>query len=111
MDLTGKCLSDFGQFLYDNYPNNLISENFGYSYGMFERDLEQLTYILPEQMTNAIIIDFFDSVGLNIMINKERLSSEWMFVIHHHTLSSGLKNRNEATKFSIIKANEIYNKL
>lgn len=27
---------------------------------MFERDLEQLTYVLPKNMNNALIIEFFE---------------------------------------------------
>lgn len=60
--LTGKCKQDFNTWLYEKYPNNLISENCGYSYGMFERDLEQLTFVLPENMNNALIIEFFDNI-------------------------------------------------
>jgi len=118
-NLTGKCLNDFNIFLYTKYPNNLISENCGYNYGMFERDLEHLTYILPENMNNALIIEFFDSVGIYIstsalkMFYKDPIfKCKIEFVTE--VIECGdlyFKTRLEATNEAILKANQLYNEL
>jgi hypothetical protein len=97
MKLTGKALSEFNQWLYTNYPDNLINENCGYSYGTFERDLEQLTYILPELMNNALIVEWFDSVGL------------WKDNFYYCYRATKFLDYKEAIKQAITKANQIYN--
>jgi hypothetical protein len=111
--LTGKCLSVYDNWMYENYPNNIISENCGYNYGMFERDLEQLTYILPEVMNNALIIDFFDSVGIYILL--EGSGKYFYFIIKQknskafHYQNGESNSRTKAITEAIIKANEIFN--
>ena len=124
--LTGKCLGDFNHFLYTNYPNNLISENCGYGYGMFERDLEQLTFVLPQNMNNALIIEFFDSVGIHVKLYPHLGGGQVVFYPtimfldeQHNTNEKDVlfdngefyyhESRTEAINNAIIKANEIYN--
>jgi len=116
MILTDKALSDFNQFLYINYPDNIISENCGYGYGMFERDLEQLTYVLPEFMNNALIIEWLDSVYFYVTIDREENMFIYTIDYPNDIYFSNwddlyFETRSEATKQAIIKANEIYNNL
>jgi len=86
MKLTGKCLSDFGDQCALQYKNFIK---------------------LPESCQNALIIEFFDSVGIYTGITL--YAGYWRFYIDKNCL--GLKNtRTEATNSAIEKANEIYNK-
>jgi len=119
MRLTGKALADYQTFIYNNYPNNLISENCGYGYGMFERDLEQLLWIIPETCQNALIIEFFDSVGIYIFSDNLTNCSKYGVYLWNAYVKRNYKNkkkvakwedsRTEATNKAIIKANELYN--
>lgn len=101
MILTDKCKEDFLTH------NNITEQNllFGYS----EREI------------NSLIIEFFDSVGIIILLKRfaHKLEfSDWYFIITNKQgvhLNNYLENRvnvdsrQEATKQAIIKANEIYN--
>lgn len=65
-----------------------------------------------EVLQNALIIEFFDSVGIYIEIIKDN----WFgFNIHRGNWKAldfsigGYDTRQQATKQAIIKANEIYN--
>lgn len=104
MKLTEKCLNDYNTWIYTNHPDNLISENCGYGYGMFERDLEQLLLIIPEPCQNALIIEFLDSVQY-----KGNPLFELCFEIFWKIKTDG-QSFNDVCIQSIEKANEIYNK-
>ena len=90
--LTGKCKSEFLK----RYGN--------------------LEYEIDEIYLNALIIDFFDSVGIYISINRE--ISENSFWNFDFTYKENLNNtfftdyyetRQQATEEAIKKANEIFN--
>lgn len=92
MKLTGKCKEDFDKWFYYNYP---------YKEFLFYSDNFRFTYI----------IEFFDSVEIYILINKEcyfyyEIESEY-FTFRKRGF--GYNSRLSANKYAIIKANEIYN--
>lgn len=79
MKLTGKCKEAFLLF-----------------FNTHRRGAEDGFYELPELFQNALIIEFFDSVGI---WNK----------IFLECFENGLGNYKEATNAAIEKANEIFN--
>ena len=94
--LTGKCKKSF------------IEEKLGNNIGLFETMLQMYKH--------ALIIDFFDSVGIYISINRE--ISENSFWNFDFTYKENLNNtfftdyyetRQQATEEAIKKANEIFN--
>lgn len=98
MKLTGKCLDAFGDQCQYNY----------------EEFME-----LPESCQNALIIDFFDSVGIYILPIYEEYEDfakgqmpvtikTWSCWVNE-VLISNCKTRQEATNEAIEKANEIFN--
>ena len=87
MILTGKCKEDF------------IKTKIGNEINLFES-------MLPIYK-NALLIDFFDSVG--IYINIRRTNNEFMSYITNDESSFYKKIRQEALSEAIKKANEIYN--
>lgn len=94
MKLTGKCNEDFGIWFferstpieeYKNYPN------------------------LSETCKNALIVEWFDSVGINIIITE--FDGEDFWCEFNGLEYSILKpTRHEAINATIEKANELYNK-
>ena len=88
MILTGKTKEDF------------IKTKIGNEINLFES-------MLPIYK-NALLIDFFDSVG--IYINIRRTNNEFMSYITNDESSFYKKIRQEALSEAIKKANEIYNK-
>lgn len=96
MKLTGKCLSDFGDQCTLQYKNFIK---------------------LPETCQNALIIEFFDSVGIFIYtIPSLRTKNKWTYRVFKslfqdftNQVSYIYKSRTEATNKAIEKANEIYN--
>lgn len=98
MKLTGKCKEEFNEY-YDEMRWNLDDMDFKN---------------LPESCQNAIIIEFFDSVGIYISIHYETFGNHYFnaMVTRNH-LTTNLRtdsiSRTEATNAAIIKANEIYN--
>lgn len=112
MILTGKCLEDFRIW----YKNNFLKElpiRLMFPYSIF------YNYIL-QSMQYGVYVDFFDSVGIYISImasHSHYVASEFHgFDIcvegngFCYDIDSAFKQRQEARKQSIIKANEIYNK-
>ena len=87
MILTGKCKEDF------------IKTKIGNEINLFES-------MLPIYK-NALLIDFFDSVG--IYINIRRTNNEFISYITNDESSFYKKIRQEALSEAIKKANEIYN--
>ena len=71
-------------------------------------NLEELEYIfniLPQTCQNALIIEWFDSIGIYINISVT-YGFNWYI---NELGGEDYNNRQEATKQAIIKANEIYN--
>jgi len=96
MKLSGKCKQEFIKWMCENYPEIRWHE--------YET--------MPETSLNALIIDFFDSAGIFIIIQK--LVYEPLFDCHINGLknqitSGSFDTRDEATIEAILKANEIFN--
>ena len=97
MILTGKAKGDFVKWVYSEYD---------YKY-------EHLKDFYPLHLLDGLIIEWFDSVGIYVDVNKWSLSF-WRSSIYYPYLKSlgcGFSTRQEATTEAIIKANEIYNEL
>jgi len=94
MKLTGKCKEDFEKW-YESLED------------FYHLD------IMPENMVYGVYEDFFDSVGIDIRILENNVSS----ILNTNGFSQDRKydysneTRQEAREQAILKANEIYNKL
>lgn len=78
-------------------------------------DLEHWFPYLPFSMRYGILVDFFDSVGVFILINKQFDLEVYDFNIDNGTdfyesETFEFKTRHEARTEAIKKAKEIYNK-
>jgi hypothetical protein len=109
MILTGKSKENFLQWYSDNY---LIYFNH---------------YKKKPTLINALIIEWFDSVGMIIHTNIDIETKKWGYELFYIIAYGNLKEndfhldipteydkfntRQEATEQAIIQANEIYNKL
>jgi hypothetical protein len=96
MKLTDKALEAFGEFLYDKY---------GYSIFEFE---------YYETLKNALIIEWFDSVGIYVSIHYETFGNYYFnTLITNKRITMNLRansiTRTEAINEAIVKANEIFN--
>lgn len=91
MKLTGKCKKEFEKF---------YTENAKYIFDVDE---------YSETVQNALIIEFFDSVGIYIIINKDFYFEEWGYIIIGNYEYHGFECRLEASNKAIIKANELFN--
>ena len=107
MILTGKCREGFEKWLIQNYKNLAFYHS---------KDLAMFND-LPPQMCNALIIDYFDSIGvyIEIQVLKVETYPKYSFNmrnINFNMLSQGdyFKSRQEATEKAIEKANDILNK-
>ena len=94
MKLTGKCKEDFEKW-YESLED------------FYHLD------IMPENMVYGVYEDFFDSVGIDIRILENNVSS----ILNTDGFSQDRKydysneTRQEAREQAILKANEIYNEL
>ena len=107
--LTGKCEKDFQKWFSKNVSEDisfLIGEGFDNSIDVFEE--------LTSSMQYGVLEDFFDSIGIEIMFNKEDADT-WFITLYNEdtliedTISGDIYSRQEARQQAIIKANEIYN--
>ena len=106
MILTGKTKEDFEKWLkkqpfsnFNNYTKHIIIHNKVYT------DLNEL-------FINALIIEWFDSVGIIIYTYQVKTESVelWQYCIKNEGESPFIyKSRQEATIEAIKKANELYN--
>ena len=103
MKLTGKCKVDFEKWLL------YCGVYGGYEYHLDE-DLVSHFENLKTSMQYGVYVDFFDSVGIYIIISRDSgwydvdIAGEW-------TSTTTQDNRTEARTLAIEKANEIYNKI
>ena len=72
--------------------------------------------IFPETIQNALIIEWFDSVGIYISIHYVTFGDYYFnaLITNGHitiNLRTNSITRTEAITFAILKANEIYNNL
>lgn len=99
MALAGKCKEDFLNW----YKNRLSVMTYA-----------ELLNINDLTVFNALIIEFFDSRGINILISNLDYQNWWWYDIKHFPNTTEGKNmfnsRQEALKEGIKKAVEIYNK-
>lgn len=98
MDLVGACKEDFKKWL---------SETKHPAWCMMFEGKSEIT-------KNAYYIEFFDTKGINILINNLDYQNWWWYDIKHFPNTTEGKNmfnsRQEALKEGIKKAVEIYNK-
>ncbi|WP_428743194.1 hypothetical protein [Tenacibaculum sp.] len=99
MELTGKCKEDF----YNWAKDKGIIENW---------KPKQYSLNVAYAMIYGVYVDFFDSVGLNILtytpdsfLYYTNILSEGRYLIN----VGGYRTRQESIEKAIIKANEIYN--
>ena len=109
MILTDKSDLDFGKYLISRIIKDkklkdilMIIESQGYTF-----------FDLPFEMQYGVLVDWFDSVGMQIYI-KSTPSKTWSIYIDnfgHHILTEYViaQTRQEARTEAIRKANEIYN--
>ena len=114
MELTGKCKEEFEKWLLSNDINQEVLEidNMTY-YGSY--DVYDLFYLLPESMQYGVYVDFFDSVEVDIVIERRR-SDLFLFVIYSNCLyGSGFipkkQSRLKAKDLAIEKADELRNEV
>jgi len=102
MKLTGKCKEEFNEY-YDEMRWNLDDMDFKN---------------IPELLQNALIIDFFDSVGIYINIKSYQYLYDWSYeikqlkrktIVMEDNPKIPIKSRTQATNEAIIKANDLYN--
>ena len=102
IQLTEKAKQDFEKWLSNNYPE--LFNDFTVGYILFDT--------LNNTCNNALIIEWFDSVGIYICIEPKRIIDSWIFdVLINEGVDSVWSNRQEATTKAIEKANTIYNNL
>ena len=112
MILTGKCKEDFLKSIYYKEDTNQVPIEDECNENIFNESKRWLRR-QDERFLNALIIEFFDSVGIYIGIVRFNVGSGYFESRIHY--NNGVYftyvTRQEATKQAIIKANEIYNKL
>jgi hypothetical protein len=105
MILTDKCKEEFELWLLKQ-RNEIIKD------GDIEYDFYYLyKYILPNDLKYALIIEFFDSVGIYITTERNFFFDDWACKITGHYKEKYFRTRSEATQSAITKANEIFNNL
>lgn len=88
MILTGLAKKDFTRWLDNEYDMHYYN-------------------ISVDCMINALIIEWFDSVG--IYVNAISFNDNWKFIVDFVYQDRKYRTRQEALIFAITKANEIYN--
>lgn len=122
MKLTNKCNEDFSKWISENHNETIIKReggDWGHGYEI-ELSIDDVFDELPEVLQNALIVEFFDSVGITILVDT--CGGYFYFVIKEtlsHTHVSNCKKyfqeeddsktRDKAINHAIGKANEIYN--
>lgn len=109
--LTDKAKRDFERWLFKK-GNEIIKD------GTIEYDLYYMCkYMIPENMVYTKVIEWFDTVGLNITLNRSQ-HVKWISSIEDFDLphsekllfyENGYDDRQSATKAAIEQANLIYN--
>jgi len=104
MKLTDKAKEDFLDYLRNNKKASL-------EIGVLRLHWQEY----PKEYLNALIIEWLDSVQLQITIFCFDLNKYSINILkqgrYMYNIEKTYKNRNEATEYSIEKANEIYNLL
>lgn len=109
MILTGKAKEDFLKW-FSNYSEKNHSLK-----GLYDKDIYLDGVELPKELINALIIEWFDSVGIYINIENLYYQSWWSYKVKiiPNTFEEKVmvKTRSEATEQAIKKANGIYNEM
>lgn len=105
--LTGKALSDFDIWLISNH------EYAKRGMAPFNSIAYMVKYVLPDDMVYTKVIEWIDSVGVYVEIQKCNSCFSYCIkdynsiILHDHYYA--IDTRHEATKQAIIHANKIYN--
>jgi hypothetical protein len=99
MTLTGKCKEDFEEWF---YSLDRLNDRYFNSIEMF--------YRIPQSMRCGVYVDWFDSVGMTVLINTESTECWWGTILEEGIMSPYFKTRHEALTSAIEKANKIHNK-
>lgn len=105
MKLTEKCKEDFEVYFLERFEMEKWS------------DLKPCFYCLDNSLKYGVYVDFFDSVGLTLLINTETYDCWWSTILEEDKMSPYFEScapiettsRKEARTEAIKKANEIYN--
>jgi len=93
MILTGKCKEGFEKWFFQSEYSNII-------------ELQDLN----SSLLNALIIEYFDAIGLYILPNKSLGFDIWNYeILGHITEGFNFNSRQEATEKAIEKANDLIN--
>jgi hypothetical protein len=98
MVLTGKCKEDFEKWLSNQYTESY--------------KIEEWFYNQRENMKYGVYVDFFDSVGIQIVINWESGDGFEFWVPGYGwntNYADYVQTRQEAREQVIERANDIYN--
>lgn len=119
MILTGKCKEDFEKWSREVYDNDGI-DDFGKrlfyissldDYKFIETD--HYIYNIGDSMLNALIIEFFDSVGIIINTYYNTYSNGFVYelILNEKIVNTdnNFKCRKQSKEQAIIHANKIYN--
>jgi len=116
MKLTGKTREDFENWILNECP-------FTFGKSLIKIHKQKYFFIsylgIDNIQLNALIIEFFDSVGIYIWTMPSlRVKTKWTFRVFKTLLEDYVnqhayiyKSRKEATGKAIEKANEIYNEM
>lgn len=105
MTLTEKCQNDFYAYM---IPELRKMEGVGDRF--FNETIIQQFEIMPICFKNAMIIDFFDSVGIYTNAISYNNQAYWKPICDNETTNCGYKTRKEAIEIAIKWGNESYNK-
>jgi hypothetical protein len=109
MTLTGKCKEAFESYLEELNRRDIEGVYCDYN-GTFYCYNDYHFSCLPESMRCGVYVDFFDSVGMTVLINTESTECWWGTILEEGIMSPYFKTRHEALTSAIEKANKIYNK-
>lgn len=101
MKLTGKCKEEFEKWLSEHWVK-FESDGAG-----FYMEYKEMFYQTPFSMQYGIYVDFFDSVGVEVVCFL--MNGEYNWFIEGDIEDNFTKTRHEARTKAIEKANEIYN--
>lgn len=116
MILTGKTKTQFNEWIFKYFKDNLIIytyKNIGYYADEVDVDIDDIFEHLPFSAQYGILVDFFDSVGMQIYV-KPLVNKTWSVYIDNygtHVMEEYLlaPTRRQAREEAIKKANEILN--
>ena len=112
MELTGKCKEEF-----EGYLNKLRKHETERKFADIDMIIESQGYDfddLPDSMKYGVLVDYFDSVFIDVNVRKYRTSGRFfytIFDIKNKSYQNVLDTRLEAMTASIEKADELRNEV